>query len=210
MGTIVRDLARLGLPPLPPSARSWERHRALSAVAELQFVGLTEALELTLLLADGELAKYERAALRWHVRFVYESKNVDIRESQAVLVLLAAIPANRWLRPRWQSSSVDGKASSGPVRYLAPGRGRRRTEHLGSQSRLPNSQPVRKPLRPLAGVLVQADDVGSSVALVLAQAAHFSLARVEARARGTRRLVPKYRRLSTPASSNPERGSGRL
>jgi uncharacterized membrane protein len=68
---------------------------AVSAPAELQFVGLTEALELTLLLADGELAKYERAALRWHLRFVYESKNVDIRESQAVLILLAAIPANR-------------------------------------------------------------------------------------------------------------------
>ncbi len=68
---------------------------ALSAAAELQFVGLTEALEFTLLLADGELAKYERAALRWHLRFVYESKNVDIRESQAVLILLVAIPANR-------------------------------------------------------------------------------------------------------------------
>jgi uncharacterized membrane protein len=68
---------------------------ALAAAAELQFVGLPEALELTLLLADGELTKYERAALRWHLRFVYESKNVDIRESQAVLILLAAIPANR-------------------------------------------------------------------------------------------------------------------
>jgi hypothetical protein len=33
--------------------------------------------------------------VRWHVRFVYESKNVGIRESQAVLALLAAIPANR-------------------------------------------------------------------------------------------------------------------
>lgn len=53
---------------------------ALSSAAELQFVGLTEALELTVLLADGELAKYERAALRWHVRFVYESKNVDSDE----------------------------------------------------------------------------------------------------------------------------------
>jgi hypothetical protein len=69
---------------------------ALSAATELQSVGLTEALELTLLLlADGELTKYERAALRWHLRFVHESKNIDIRESQAVLILLAAIPANR-------------------------------------------------------------------------------------------------------------------
>ena len=62
----------------------------------LQFVGLAEALELTLLLANGEdQDKYERAAVRWHVRFVYESKNVDIRESVAVLALLTAIPANR-------------------------------------------------------------------------------------------------------------------
>jgi hypothetical protein len=56
---------------------------------------LAEALELTLLLADGDPDKYERAAVRWHVRFLQETKNVDLRESLAVLVLLAAIPANR-------------------------------------------------------------------------------------------------------------------
>jgi len=67
---------------------------ALSAAAELQFVSLAEALELTLLLAEGDREKYNRAALRWHVRFVEETKNVDIRESQAVLALLTAIPAN--------------------------------------------------------------------------------------------------------------------
>jgi hypothetical protein len=67
---------------------------ALSSAAELDFVSLAEALELTLLLADGNLEKYNRAALRWHVRFVEETKNVDIRESQAVLALLIAIPAN--------------------------------------------------------------------------------------------------------------------
>jgi hypothetical protein len=68
---------------------------ALSAAGELEFVGLAEALELTLLLAEGEDARYERAALRWHARFIYETKNVDLRESVAVLALLAAIPANR-------------------------------------------------------------------------------------------------------------------
>jgi hypothetical protein len=68
---------------------------ALKAAGELRFVGLAEALELTLLLADGELAKYERAALRRHARFGYGTKNVDLRESLAVLALLAAIPANR-------------------------------------------------------------------------------------------------------------------
>jgi hypothetical protein len=43
---------------------------ALSAATEIEVVGLVEALELTLLLADREPLKYERAALRWHARFV--------------------------------------------------------------------------------------------------------------------------------------------
>ena len=43
---------------------------ALSAASELQFVGLAEALELTLLLAGEEDEKYERGAHRWHARFV--------------------------------------------------------------------------------------------------------------------------------------------
>jgi hypothetical protein len=68
---------------------------ALLTASELDFVSLAEALELTLLLADGDLEKYNRAALRWHVRFVHETKNVDLRESLAVLALLAAIPVNR-------------------------------------------------------------------------------------------------------------------
>ena len=67
---------------------------ALSAASELDFVGLAEALELTLLLSDGDLEMYNRAALRWHVRFVEETNNVDIRESQAVLALLTTIPVN--------------------------------------------------------------------------------------------------------------------
>ena len=68
---------------------------ALSAASELQFVSLAEALELTLLLADLEPGKFERAATRWHLRFVQEIPHVDLRESLAVLTLLAAIPANR-------------------------------------------------------------------------------------------------------------------
>jgi hypothetical protein len=68
---------------------------ALSSASELDFVGLAEALELTLLLADADLERYNRAALRWHLRFSEETRNVDIRESQAVLALLTAIPVNR-------------------------------------------------------------------------------------------------------------------
>jgi hypothetical protein len=61
---------------------------ALSAAAELQFVGLAEALELTLLLAGSDQEKYERAAVRWYVRFVYESRNVGMRESRRSLPFL--------------------------------------------------------------------------------------------------------------------------
>jgi|tagenome__1003787_1003787.scaffolds.fasta_scaffold20663254_2 hypothetical protein len=68
---------------------------ALSATSELQFVGLAEALELTLLLADREPEKFERAAARWHVRFAQEIPHVDLRESLAVLALLTVIPVNR-------------------------------------------------------------------------------------------------------------------
>lgn len=68
---------------------------ALSAASELQLVGLAEALELTLLLADKEPEKYERAASRWHTRFVQEVPNIGVRESQAVLALLGAVPINR-------------------------------------------------------------------------------------------------------------------
>jgi hypothetical protein len=67
----------------------------LSAAAELQFVSFAEALELTLLLADRQPEKFERAAGHWHARFLQEVPNVDLRESQAVLALLAAVPVNR-------------------------------------------------------------------------------------------------------------------
>jgi len=46
-------------------------------------------------MADKEPTKYERAALRWHSRFVGEVPRVDMCESEAVLGLLAAIPRNR-------------------------------------------------------------------------------------------------------------------
>jgi hypothetical protein len=72
---------------------------ALSAASELQFVGLAEALELTLLLVDAEPEKYERAASRWHTRFVQGTPNVGVRQSQAVLALLVAIPSERLAAP---------------------------------------------------------------------------------------------------------------
>ena len=43
----------------------------------------------------SEPEKFERAATRWQLRFAQEIPHVDLRESLAVLALLAAIPANR-------------------------------------------------------------------------------------------------------------------
>src|SRR3954469_25347389 len=90
---------------VPPQGSAFMRFRraldrgnateALSAAAELQFVGLAEALELTLLLVEAKPEKYERAATRWHARFTQEVPHVNLRESLAVLSLLAAIPTNR-------------------------------------------------------------------------------------------------------------------
>jgi hypothetical protein len=64
---------------------------ALSAAAELQHVGLTEALELCLLLHDKAAEKYGRAAVRWHSRCVRELPGLTIEDSQAVLAALGAI-----------------------------------------------------------------------------------------------------------------------
>lgn len=67
---------------------------ALAAAAELKPLGLTDSLELLLLLCDRAREKYGRAALRWHARFVQEL-DVDLSEGQAVLAALAALAGER-------------------------------------------------------------------------------------------------------------------
>jgi hypothetical protein len=68
---------------------------ALSAAAELPQVGLTEALQLCLLLADDDPSRFERGALRWHERFCREVSDVSLVEAQAVLALLAGLGGKR-------------------------------------------------------------------------------------------------------------------
>ena len=67
---------------------------ALAAAADLDYVGLSDALELVLLLLDAEPNRYSRAALRWHARYCSELR-VDLAEAQAVLTLLAALRSSR-------------------------------------------------------------------------------------------------------------------
>jgi hypothetical protein len=63
---------------------------ALSAAAELDFVSLSDALELVLLLVD-EPGKFRRAALRWHARYCADVPDVGFEEAQAVLACLAGL-----------------------------------------------------------------------------------------------------------------------
>ena len=68
---------------------------ARSAPAELETVGLVEALELCLLLCDAEPSRFERAALRWHGRYCREVAGVELDEGQAVLAGLGALRGPR-------------------------------------------------------------------------------------------------------------------
>jgi hypothetical protein len=68
---------------------------ALSAAAELEHVGLVEALELCLVLLDSRPEKFARAALRWHGRYCREVTGVGLEEGQAVLASLSALRGPR-------------------------------------------------------------------------------------------------------------------
>jgi hypothetical protein len=75
---------------------------ALSSASELEHVGLSEALELCLLLTK-QPARFERAALRWHGRYCRETRDVTFDEGVAVLVLLGAM---RGPRPKLAASAL--------------------------------------------------------------------------------------------------------
>jgi hypothetical protein len=67
---------------------------ASTAALELEHVGLTEAVELTLIYLDKEPARYERAVLRLHARMTADLR-LGLEDSLAVLGLLAALRGRR-------------------------------------------------------------------------------------------------------------------
>lgn len=69
--------------------------QALIAGRELEHVGLADALELVLLLRDKDPLRFPRSALRWHARFVAETRTIELAEASAVLGLLAALDGDR-------------------------------------------------------------------------------------------------------------------
>src|SRR5688572_25338810 len=100
---------------------------ALSSASELEHVGLAEALELCLLLADKEPQRFGRAAVRWHGRFCREA-NVVSRKPRPCSPL-----SRSWLesgsetrRSLWRSFSAGGGWNV-LARHLWLGRERRRT-----------------------------------------------------------------------------------
>jgi hypothetical protein len=62
------------------------------AAREAGKLTLPEALQLVCLYAEAEPAKFERAALRWHARFVQES-SASLLQAQIALAALAELRA---------------------------------------------------------------------------------------------------------------------
>lgn len=61
------------------------------AARELKQLALGQAFQLCLLMAQAGDARFERAAVRWHGRFVTERKIHRLSESQLVLASLAEL-----------------------------------------------------------------------------------------------------------------------
>jgi hypothetical protein len=68
---------------------------ALACAAELRPLGLSDSLELLLLLRDNAPERYVRAAFRWHARYVSEARGVTLEEGQALLATLVALAGER-------------------------------------------------------------------------------------------------------------------
>jgi hypothetical protein len=69
----------------------WVFHAEIAA-REAGNLTLTEALQLVCLYAEADPAKFERAALRWHARFVTETAP-SLLKAQLVLAALAELRA---------------------------------------------------------------------------------------------------------------------
>ena len=63
-----------------------------AAAAELPRVGLSDALEVCLLLRDQEGRRFERAAVRWLGRFALEARNVTIEALERAAAALRTMP----------------------------------------------------------------------------------------------------------------------
>ena len=64
----------------------------VAAAAELPQVGLRDALQVCLLLRDGDPDRYERAAVRWAGRFALEARDVSLDAIERAVAALNELP----------------------------------------------------------------------------------------------------------------------
>ncbi len=64
----------------------------LAAAQELPRVALDDALQICLVLRDGDRERYERAAVRWLGRFALEASSVTIEALRVAADALDALP----------------------------------------------------------------------------------------------------------------------
>ena len=64
---------------------------AWAAAAELERVGLADALAVLLLQVDTEPERFDRAVVRLHARLCAEARGLTLREAQLALAALAAL-----------------------------------------------------------------------------------------------------------------------
>src|SRR5262245_27941717 len=64
------------------------------AARELGYLNLADALALAALIAQGDPARYSRAAVRWHGRFALETTGLELADSQLALAALVSLPAD--------------------------------------------------------------------------------------------------------------------
>ncbi len=94
-----------------------ERGNVLAAVAAARELGrlqLGDALSLVLLFADKAPERFDRAAARWHARFVLEAGDVGLAESELVRAALAELrgpgrSAARKCSPKSVDDAVAGR-----------------------------------------------------------------------------------------------------
>jgi hypothetical protein len=85
----------------------WLFHAEVAA-REMDRLTLAEALELVLLYAEVEGAKFERAAVRWFSRYLDEGKGVSLLKAHLALALGAPLGA----RVTRRSSSTSSRDST--------------------------------------------------------------------------------------------------
>jgi HEAT repeat protein len=76
--------------------RSLETQRlpvVLAAAAELNHVGVDDALEILILMAQEEDPLFDRAAARWVGRLLTETPPMSLRDARFALTLVERLPA---------------------------------------------------------------------------------------------------------------------